>query len=185
MRWPRKCCSSLISRRARLARIFLLKTLVTFLMATPSLVWLFTAALLNGECLCQHAAGGKGGRERGVSQKTAARIPDNAVSSLAQLLGDSISLVDDEVLVKHLEHLTALEISHGGQCARCRGVEESYGVQRPGGGGPSESQGGADTGSCPTIWASVQHESGAAEIRRRRDGMNAAPQRWKATRDGC
>jgi len=66
------------------------------------------------------------GRERGVSQKTAARIPDNTVSSLAQLLGDSISLVDDEVLVKHLEHLTALEISHGGQCARCRGVQ-SYG----------------------------------------------------------
>lgn len=44
-RWPRKCWRSLISRRARLARIFLLKTLVTFLMATPSLVWLFTAAL--------------------------------------------------------------------------------------------------------------------------------------------
>src|SRR5690242_17059622 len=45
LRWPRKCCSSLISRRARLARIFLLKTLVTFLMATPSWVWLLTAAL--------------------------------------------------------------------------------------------------------------------------------------------
>jgi hypothetical protein len=42
---PRKCCSSLISRRARLARIFLLKTLVTFLMATPSPVWLLVAAL--------------------------------------------------------------------------------------------------------------------------------------------
>ena len=45
LRWPLKCCRSLISRRARLARIFLLKTLVTFLMATPSFVWLLTAAL--------------------------------------------------------------------------------------------------------------------------------------------
>jgi hypothetical protein len=42
---PLKCCSSLISRRARLARIFLLKTLVTFLMATPSPDWLLVAAL--------------------------------------------------------------------------------------------------------------------------------------------
>lgn len=47
-RCPLKCWSSLISRRARLARIFLLKTLVTFLMATPSFVWLFTAALWLG-----------------------------------------------------------------------------------------------------------------------------------------
>ena len=42
---PLKCCSSLISRRARLAKIFLLKTFVTFLMATPSPVWLLVAAL--------------------------------------------------------------------------------------------------------------------------------------------
>jgi hypothetical protein len=42
---PLKCCSSLISRSARLAKIFLLKTLVTFLMATPSPVWLLVAAL--------------------------------------------------------------------------------------------------------------------------------------------
>jgi hypothetical protein len=49
VRWPAdvplKCCSSLISRSARLARIFLLKTLVTFLIATPSPVWLLVAAL--------------------------------------------------------------------------------------------------------------------------------------------
>lgn len=36
LRWPLKCCSSLISRRARLARICLLKTLVIFLTATCS-----------------------------------------------------------------------------------------------------------------------------------------------------
>jgi len=42
---PLKCCNSLISRKARLARIFLLKTLVTFLIATPSPVWLLVAAL--------------------------------------------------------------------------------------------------------------------------------------------
>lgn len=42
---PRKCWSNLISRNARLARIFFEKTFVTFLIATPSPVWLFVAAL--------------------------------------------------------------------------------------------------------------------------------------------
>ena len=59
LRCPRKCCSSLISRKARLAKIFLLKTLVTFLMATPSLVWLLTAALW---------AEGAGVSKRGVAK---------------------------------------------------------------------------------------------------------------------
>ena len=45
LRWPRKCWSNLISLKARLAKIFLLKTLVTFLIATPSPVWMFVAAL--------------------------------------------------------------------------------------------------------------------------------------------
>jgi len=45
LRCPLKCCSSFISRRARFAKIFLLKTLVTFLIATPSWVWEFVAAL--------------------------------------------------------------------------------------------------------------------------------------------
>lgn len=43
--WPRKCCSSLISRKARLAKIFLLKMLVSFLIATSWLVALCVAAL--------------------------------------------------------------------------------------------------------------------------------------------
>jgi hypothetical protein len=51
---PLKCCRSLISRRARLAKIFLLKTFVTFLIATPSPVWLFVAAL-HRENGYQHA----------------------------------------------------------------------------------------------------------------------------------
>ena len=46
LRWPLKCCSSLISRRARLARICLLKTLVIFLTATCSFgSWPACAAL--------------------------------------------------------------------------------------------------------------------------------------------
>jgi hypothetical protein len=53
---PLKCCSSLISRRARLARIFLLKTLVTFLMATPSPVWLLVAALCRKVSSCLRVA---------------------------------------------------------------------------------------------------------------------------------
>ena len=46
LRWPLKCCNSLISRRARLARICLLKTFVIFLTATCSFgSWPACAAL--------------------------------------------------------------------------------------------------------------------------------------------
>lgn len=55
LRWPRKCCNSLISLRARLAKIFLLNTLVTFLMATPSPVTVSFAALEN-EVVHQHCS---------------------------------------------------------------------------------------------------------------------------------
>lgn len=41
-------------------------------------------------------------------------IPDNAVCALTKLLGHGVSFIDDEVLVEHLEHLTALEIAHDG-----------------------------------------------------------------------
>lgn len=47
-----------------------------------------------------------------------ADIPDNAVSSLAELLGDGVALVDNEVLVKDLEDLATHEISHGECCVR-------------------------------------------------------------------
>jgi hypothetical protein len=88
---PLKCCSSLISRRARLARIFLLKTLVTFLMATPSPVWLLVAALGAHN---QHAYAYAPGR--------GPVLPNDAVCALAQLLGHIVALVDDEFLVEHL-----------------------------------------------------------------------------------
>jgi hypothetical protein len=42
--------------------------------------------------------------------------PDNTVSSLSQFLGDCVSLIDDEVLVEHLEHLSSLKIRHCGDC---------------------------------------------------------------------
>ena len=35
-------------------------------------------------------------------------IPDNAVGSLPELLGHSVSLVDDEVLVEYFKHLSSL-----------------------------------------------------------------------------
>lgn len=38
--------------------------------------------------------------------------PNNAVSSLAELLGDGIALVDDEVLVEDLENLASLQVTH-------------------------------------------------------------------------
>lgn len=90
---PLKCCSSLISRRARLARIFLLKTLVTFFMATPSPVWLLVAALrARYQCRVPSAP------SRGSSRV----LPDDAVGTLSQLLGNIVSLVDDELLVEDL-----------------------------------------------------------------------------------
>jgi hypothetical protein len=48
-------------------------------------------------------------------------IPDNTIGALAQLLGDSVSLVDDKVLVEHLEHLSALEVGHDGSEGGGRG----------------------------------------------------------------
>jgi hypothetical protein len=38
--------------------------------------------------------------------------PNNAISSLAKLLCDGVSLVDDEVLVEDLKHLSSYEICH-------------------------------------------------------------------------
>lgn len=38
--------------------------------------------------------------------------PNNPICSLAQLFGDSIALVDNEILIEDLEDLAALEIRH-------------------------------------------------------------------------
>lgn len=38
--------------------------------------------------------------------------PNNSICSLTQLFGDSITLVDYEILIKDLEDLAALEIRH-------------------------------------------------------------------------
>ena len=40
-------------------------------------------------------------------------LPDDTVSSLPKLLGHSVALIDDEILVENLEHLATLQISHG------------------------------------------------------------------------
>lgn len=42
-----------------------------------------------------------------------AHIPDDTISTLSQLLCDSVSLVHDEVLVEDLEDLAPLQIGHG------------------------------------------------------------------------
>ncbi len=47
--------------------------------------------------------------------------PDDAVGSLAQFLGDRVSLVDDEVLVEDLENLSSLQVGHGGRGWRVGG----------------------------------------------------------------
>lgn len=38
--------------------------------------------------------------------------PNNSICSLAQLFGDSIAFVDNEILIKDLEDLATLEIRH-------------------------------------------------------------------------
>ena len=42
-------------------------------------------------------------------------LPDDAVGALAQLFGNRISLIDDEVLVKDLEDLASLQVGHDGR----------------------------------------------------------------------
>lgn len=42
-------------------------------------------------------------------------LPDDTVCALAQLFGDIVLLIHDEVLVKDLEDLATLQISHGGE----------------------------------------------------------------------
>lgn len=93
-------------------------------MATPSLVWLFTAALDRK---------GMPGLAWLRQQLQRAGLPDDAIGTLSQLLGHSVSLVDNEVLVEDLEDLASLEIGHDGLldahgCAllyrRCRGGGE-------------------------------------------------------------
>ena len=39
-------------------------------------------------------------------------LPDYSVSSLTELLGDIVTLINDKVLVEHFEDLTALKICH-------------------------------------------------------------------------
>jgi hypothetical protein len=117
LRWPLKCCSSLISRRARLARIFLLKTLVTFLMATPSPVALLVAALCGLSACCTV-------RCWAVLRCSAVRVlfsPDNAVGALAQFLGHVVALVHNKLLVEDLEDLAVREVRHGGGGRKCAG----------------------------------------------------------------
>lgn len=136
---PLKCCRSLISRKARLARIFLLKTLVTFLIATPSLVWLLTAALCTrlisfGEVDLELMLGESEtrGKRRGVHARSAVdvngasvlhrpriaddgwsgSIPNDTVRALSEFLVDAVSVIYDELLVEDLEDLAIFE-RHG------------------------------------------------------------------------
>jgi hypothetical protein len=80
--------------------------------------------LLNGDTLVRLVVHGSTVRSRNVSNGSAkiktfskdlrisGLVPDNAISALAKLLCDGVALIDDEVLVEHLEHLAALKVSH-------------------------------------------------------------------------
>jgi hypothetical protein len=89
-------------------------------MATPSLVWLLTAALGGGAIVSSCGGVEDETKEfRVAAQRTrtsatrCANSPDDTVSSLAKLFGDSVALVNDKVLVKDLEDLPSLEVAHG------------------------------------------------------------------------
>ncbi len=42
------------------------------------------------------------------TRRAGGHLPDDTVSSLPELLGHSVALIDDEILVENLEHLAAL-----------------------------------------------------------------------------
>lgn len=99
----------------------MLKTLVTFLIATPSPVWLLVAALqFHGMSKCVEKADRSKTWLDGCPTWSSSKsmtlelsdVPYYAISSLSQFLGYVVSLVNDEVLVEDLEDLAALEISH-------------------------------------------------------------------------
>jgi hypothetical protein len=76
--------------------------------------------LLDGDTLARLVVCGRTARPRSVCVPPGALIallagvPDDAVGALAQLLCHIVPLVDDELLVEHLEHLAAGEVGHGG-----------------------------------------------------------------------
>jgi hypothetical protein len=51
-------------------------------------------------------------RSQKLCQKQRACLPDDAVCALAKLFSDIVTLVNDEILIEHLEDLSALEICH-------------------------------------------------------------------------
>lgn len=63
----------------------------------------------GGALESSHVSSPNGARWREEGEHVAgARIPDNAVSTLAQLLRHGIPLIDDKILVEDLEDLAAL-----------------------------------------------------------------------------
>lgn len=66
-------------------------------------------------CVTQHAwRGNKGNSHSNGRECSKSYSPNNTVSTLTQLLGHCIALIDDEVLVKDLEDFATLKIGHDG-----------------------------------------------------------------------
>jgi len=97
LRCPLKCCNNFISRSARFAKIFLLNTFVIFLIAKLSCVWELVAALCHKLATCALKLVGRFGS-----------LPDNTISPLSKLFSNSVSLVNNKVLVEDLEDLPSL-----------------------------------------------------------------------------
>lgn len=74
--------------------------------------------LLDGHALACLVVGSRAagtssasGRRLAASRLVSSRLlPDNAVCTLPELLGDIVALVDDELLVEHLEHFAPCEV---------------------------------------------------------------------------
>lgn len=95
----------MISLKALFARIFFENTFVTFFTATPSPVAVLLAALdrRRRRSSCQDHSDTRSGCKGDEQQGT--HSPDDTISSLAKLLVDDVTLVDDKVLVEDLEDL--------------------------------------------------------------------------------
>jgi hypothetical protein len=73
--------------------------------------------LLDGDALVRRVVGRSAGRKCQLHPSPTAKsvdIPDDAVGTLAQLLGHIVPLVDNELLVEDLEDFAALQVRHGG-----------------------------------------------------------------------
>jgi hypothetical protein len=91
----------------------LLKTFVTFLMATPSPFWPLVAALQDCQLL--------------PMAMLLVYVPHDTVSALSQLFCDGVSIINNEILIEDLKDFTATKVAHGDSLRRKEGIDQAQG----------------------------------------------------------